>query len=220
VEATGGGSSIHGWGDHACTTRESPRMVIAMEMATQIRQLQMDHFLYRNDREALNVQSILVDAALDVGALIDAVCCRCGDWVDWQHYRPLPGISAGNHDGPGSIIRLALAEDIFGLRAGGYIEMCAMPEHRVVEVCGGYFDAYDQPKPVIDGSLRWHEVNHQNVGQALILMHGRIIRAYMVREESDDRLCLGQWGVVEGDWQFVRQPAGPLQNTMRERSRM
>ena len=195
-------------------------MVIASGTATQIRQVQIDRLSDGDDREALNVQYILVDAALKVGALIDAVCCRCGDWVDWQHYRPLPGISAGNHDGLGSIIRLVLAEDIFGLRAGGYIEMCAMPEHRVVEVCEGYFDAYDQPKPVIDGSLRWHEVNHQNVGQALILMHGRIIRAYMVREESDDRLCLGQWGVVEGDWQFVRQPAGPLQNTMRERSRI
>jgi len=194
--------------------------VIAMEMTTQIRQLQMGHFPDINDREALNVQSILVDVALDVGALIDAVCWRCGDWVDWQHYRPLPGVSAGSHGDPGSIIHLALAEDIFGLRAGGYIEVRVVREEKIIEACGGYYDAYDQPKPIIDGSLRWHEVNHQNVGQALILMHDRIIRAYMVREESDDRLCLGQWGVVEGDWQFVRQPAGPLQNTMRERSRM
>ena len=195
-------------------------MVIAVEMATQTGQLQIDHLPDGDDREMLNVQSILLDAALEVGALIDAVCCRCGDWVDWQHYRPLPGIWAGNHDGPGSSIRLSLAEDIFGLRAGGYIEMCVMREERVIEVCGGYYDAYDQPRPVIDGSLRWHEVNHQNAGQALMLVHDRIIRAYMVREESDDRVCLGQWGVVEGDWQSVKQPAGPPQNPIRERIRI
>jgi len=161
-----------------------------METATQIRQLQMEHLPDSDDREALNVESILVDAAIDVGALIDAVCCRIGRWIDWQHYRPLPGTSAGGHDDPSSIIRLALPEDFFGLRAGGYIEMCVLREERVIEACGGYHDAYDQPKPVIGGSLRWHEVNHQSVGQALMLMHDRIFRAYLVRDESDDQLCL------------------------------
>ncbi len=193
-------------------------MVIAVETATQTRQLEIDHLPDGDDREMLNVQSILLDAALEVGALIDAVCCRCGDWVDWQHYRPLPGIWAGNHDGPGSSIRLSLAEDIFGLRAGGYIEMCVVSEERVIEACGGYYDAYDQPKPVIDGSLRWHEVNHQNVGQALLVMYDRIIRAYLVREESDDRLCLGRQGVVQVDWQVAQQPAGTPQDPIKERT--
>ena len=189
-----------------------------MEMATQIRQLQMGHFPDINDREALNVQSILVDVALDVGALIDAVCCRCGDWVDWQHYRPLPGVSAGSHGDLGSIIHLALADDIFGLRTGGYIEMRVVPEEKLIEARGGYYDAFDQPKPVIDGSLRWHEVNHQNVGQALMIIHDRIFRAYLVREESDDRLCLEHRGVVQGSWQPAKQAAGPPQ-TIEERRR-
>ena len=190
-----------------------------METATQIRQVQIEHVSDGDDREALNVQSILVDAALEVGALIDAVCCRCGDWVDWQHYRPHPGIRADKQTTSASIIRLALTEDVFGLRAGGYIEMRAVREERVIEACGGYYDAYDQPKPVIDGSLRWHEVNHQNVGQVLLLMYDRIFRAYMVCEEPDDRLCLEEQGLVQGNWQLLRQPAGPLQDPIRERIR-
>jgi len=189
-----------------------------METATQIRQSEMEHFPESDDREALNVQSILVDAALEVGALIDAVCCRIGDWVDWQHYRPHPGIRADSQSTVAPIIRLALAEDVFGLRGCGYIEMCVVREERVIEACGGYYDAYDQPKPVIDGSLRWHEVNHQNVGQALLVMYDRIIRAYLVRDESDDRLCLGQQGVGQGDWQVAQQPAGTPQDPIKERT--
>ena len=189
-----------------------------METATQIRQVQIEHVSDGDDREALNVQSILVDAALEVGALIDAVCCRCGDWVDWQHYRPHPGIRADKHTTSASIIRLALTEDVFGLRAGGYIEMCVVPQEGVIEACGGYYDAYDQPKPVIDGSLRWHEVNHQNVGQVVLLMYDRIFRSYMVREETDDRLCLGQQSEFQGDWQLAKQPAGLLQTPIKERT--
>src|SRR5512136_2917566 len=89
--------------------------------------------LERDERETMpKIESILLDAALEVAALIDAVCCRCGDWFDWQYYRPLPGIGPNNRTAPDSVIRLALLEDIFGLRCGGYIEMCAAYEERVI----------------------------------------------------------------------------------------
>lgn len=53
-----------------------------------------------------------------------------------------------------------------------------MPQEEVVEADGGYYDAYRQPRPVIEGSLRWHELNPQRLGQVLIMMYDRIIRDY------------------------------------------
>lgn len=163
----------------------------AMEKSSEVNLSAEHRYPEPHERDALQtVKSTLVDAVLDVGALIDAVLCRCGDWVDWQHYRPLPGIREDNSAAADFIIRLALGDDIFGLRCGGYIEMRAAREERTIEICGGYYDAYDQPEPVINGSLRWDEVNHQEVGQMLLLIHERVMRAHILRETSDDSL---QW---------------------------
>ncbi|MBN2100218.1 MAG: hypothetical protein JW753_11555 [Dehalococcoidia bacterium] len=125
------------------------------------------------------IESVLVDVALEVGALIDAVCCRCGDWVDWQYYRPHPGTRGDGHIAAASIISLALAESDCGLRAGGYVEIYILPEEKLVEADGGYYDECHQPRQVIGGSLRWQEVDHQTVGQALLLMYARIMREYL-----------------------------------------
>jgi hypothetical protein len=158
----------------------------ATEGDTGVNQLQIRRFLQWDDEKALeNVKSILVDAAVEAGALIDAVCCRCGNWIDWEHYRPHPVISAGRDEDPGSIIRLALPGSDFGLRAGGYIEMRVLPKERVIEADGGYYDPHREPRKVIDESLRWHELSRQRLGQVLVVMFDRIIREYMVKERSD-----------------------------------
>lgn len=127
------------------------------------------------------VESVLVDAALEVGSLIDAVCCRCGDWVDWQYYRPHPGTRGDGYMAAASIVRLALAENDRGLRAGGYVEIYILPEEKAVEADGGYYDEYHQPRQVIEGSLRWQDVDHQTMGQTLLLMYDRIMRQYLER---------------------------------------
>ena len=123
-----------------------------------------------------DMAAVLVDAAVQVGALIDAVCCRIGDRVDFEHYRPHPGTAAGNRGDKATIVRLKLAENERGLPAGGYIEVRVMPQEMVVEADGGYYDAYRQPRPVIEGSLRGHELNPQRLGQVLIMMYDRIMR--------------------------------------------
>ncbi len=135
-----------------------------------------------------DIAAILVDAAVQVGALIDAGCCRIGEWVDWQHYHPHPGMSLGNGGNKATIVRLTLTEDERNLRAGGYIEVRVMPEEELIEADGGYYDAYDQPKTVVEGCLRWHEVNAQRLGQVLMMMYGRIMREYTARAKSGDSL--------------------------------
>ncbi len=135
-----------------------------------------------------SIAAVLIDAAIHVGALIDAVCCRIGDWVDWQHYRPHPEMCDGNSGDRGVIVRLTLTEDERSLRTGGYIEMRMMPREKVIEADGGYYDAYHQPKPVIDGHLGWHELDPQRLGQVLMLMYSRITREYMVHECSERSL--------------------------------
>jgi hypothetical protein len=154
---------------------------------TEVERSQAVHPVERDEREAMpKVEPILIDAALQVGALVDAVCCRCGDWVDRRHYRSHPEIRTDNRTAATSIIRLALAENDRGLRAGGYIDICVLPREGVVEANGGYYDPYHQPKPVIEGSLRRQDVSYQAVGQLLIQMFERIVRAYMACETSDD----------------------------------
>jgi hypothetical protein len=135
-----------------------------------------------------DMAAVLVDAAVQVGALIDAVCCRISDWVDWQHYRPHPRMSIGNYGVQDAVVRLMLTADERGLRDGGYIEVRVMPEEKVVEADGGYYDAYHQPETVIDGSLRWHELNPEKLAQVLMLMHNRIMREYVVHERSEESL--------------------------------
>ncbi len=125
-----------------------------------------------------DMAAVLVDAAVQVGALIDAVCCRIGDWVDFEHYRPHPGIAVGSRGDKATIVRLKLTENERSLRAGGYIEVRVMPQEKVVEADGGYYDAYRQPRPVIEGSLGWHELNPQRLGQVLVMMYDRITRDY------------------------------------------
>jgi len=194
--------------------------LLKIATATAVSQWPRNQSLEHREKEALgDIAAILIDAAIHVGALIDAVCCRIGDWVDWQHYHPHPRMSNGNCGDHDIIVRLALTEDERSLRAGGYIEMRVMPEEKVIEADGGYYDAYHQPNTVIDGALRWHELDPQRLGQVLMLMHSRIVREYMVHEKADDRLCLEQQGAVQDDWQLIKQPAGPLQKPVKERIR-
>jgi hypothetical protein len=165
------------------------QMLLNMETATAVGQLPRDQTPEHREKEAPgDIAAILVDAAVQVGALIDAVCCRVGAWVDLEHYHPHPRMSVGSQGDRATVVRLTLMEDERSLRAGGYIEVRAMPEENVVEADGGYYDAYHQPKTVIDGVLRWHELNPQRLAQVLILMHNRIMREYWVHERSDESL--------------------------------
>jgi len=160
--------------------------LLEIETATTVSQLRRNQSSEHREKEApSDITAILIDAAIHVGALIDAVCCRIGDWVDWQHYHPHPRMSDGTSGDQDATIRLALTETECGLRSGGYIEMRVMPEEKVVEADGGYYDAYHQPKIVIDGALRWHELNPERLGQVLMMMYGRIMREYMVHERSE-----------------------------------
>ncbi len=166
------------------------QMLSEIETATAVNQLPRDQALEHRDKKVPgDIAAILIDAAIQVGPLIDAVCCRIGDWIDWQHYRPHPRMSVGNRGVQDAVVCLALTEDERSLRAGGYIEMRVLPEERVIEADGGYYDAYHQPKAVIDGVLRWHELNPQGLGQILMLMHNRIMREYMVHERSEGILA-------------------------------
>jgi hypothetical protein len=163
--------------------------LLEIETATAVSHLPRNQPLEHREKEApSDIAAILIDAAIHVGALIDAVCCRIGDWVDWQHYHPHPRMSDGNRGDQDATIRLALTETECGLRSGGYIEMRVVPEEKVVEADGGYYDAYHQPKIVIDGALRWHELNPERLGQVLMMMYGRIMREYMARARSEESL--------------------------------
>ncbi len=132
------------------------------------------------------VESVLNDAAIYVGALIDGICSRSGKWVDWERYRPLFIFRPGPDEGPVSGVSLALARNERGLRAGGFIEMHVLPKQRRVEANGGYYDEYNQPRPVIEGSLSWQELTYQGLGQTLLLMYDRIVKAYGERSGDVD----------------------------------
>jgi hypothetical protein len=163
--------------------------LLEIETTTAVSQLPRNQSLEHRENEAPgDIAAIVVDAAIQVGALIDAVCCRIGDWVDWQHYRPHPRMSVGNHGVQDAVVRLTLMEDERSLRDGGYIEVCVMPEEMVIEADGGYYDAYHQPRPAINRSLRWHELNPQRLGQVLMSMHNRIMREYIAGARSEESL--------------------------------
>lgn len=130
---------------------------------------------------------MLNDAAIHAGALIEGVCSRSGNWVDWERYRPHFIFCPGPDEGPVSDISLTLAGSERGLRAGGFIEMHVLPKQRRVEANGGYYDEYNQPRPVIEGSLNWRDLTDQSLGQTLLLMYDRIVKAYGERSgEVDD----------------------------------
>jgi len=159
------------------------------EATTAVSQLPRNQSSEHREKDAPgDIAAIVVDAALQVGALIDAVCCRIGDWIDWQHYRPHPRMSIGNHGVQDAVVRLMLTADERGLRDGGYIEVRVMPEEMVIEADGGYYDDYHQPETVIDGSLRWHELNSQGLAQVLMLMHNRIMRECIAGARSGESL--------------------------------
>ncbi len=166
-------------------------MFLAMRQIAGDSQSQADQAPLWDEGGALGkVKSIVVDAAVEVGALIDAVCCRCGNWIDWEHYRPHHRVSAGKVEDPDCVIRLALPGSDFGLRAGGYIEVRVLPGERVIEADGGYYAPDYEPKKVIDGSFRWHEMDRQRLGQVLVGMFDRIMREYTEKEKSDGSAVL------------------------------
>ena len=163
--------------------------LLETETPAAVSQLHLNQSLEHCEKKAPgDIAAILIDAAIQVGPLIDAACCRIGDWVDWQRYRPHPRMCDGSHGDKHIIICLALTEDERSLPAGGYIEMRVMPEQKAIEADGGYYDTYHQPKTVIDGAVRWHGLNPQKLGQILMLMHNRIMREYMVHERSGEGL--------------------------------
>ncbi len=129
---------------------------------------------------------MLSEATIHVGALIEGVCCRCGDWVDWERYRPLFIFRPGPDEGPISAVSLYLAGNERGLPAGGFIEMHVLPKQKRVEANGGYYDEYNQPRPVIEGSFGWQELTHQLLGQTILLMYDRIVKAYGERNAGTD----------------------------------
>jgi hypothetical protein len=160
--------------------------LLGIETATTVSQWPRDLSSEpREKEEPGDIEAILIDAAIHVGSLIDAVCCRIGEWVDWQHYHPHPRLSDGGRGDQDTIVHLKLMEDERSLRGGGYIEIHVMPQEEVIETDGGYYDAYNQPRPVIDGAFRWHEVDTQRLGQVLLVMHNRIMREYMMHECSE-----------------------------------
>ncbi len=173
--------------------------LLETETTTAVSQLPRKQTLEHCEKEALDdIAAILVDAAVHVGALIDAACCRFGDWVDLEHYHPHPRMSFSDRGNKATIVRLTLTENERSLRAGGYIEVRAMPDEKVIEADGGYYDAYRQPRPVIEGSLPWYEVNQQRLGQVLMLMHDRIVREYMARAGSEESLGASSRSLYRG----------------------
>lgn len=175
-----------------------PEIETRVRQPDQVNESQIDRCPEHDQDLAMrNVKSIVLDAVLDVAALIDAVCCRIGDWVDRDRCRLHPDVSKVIREDPGPIVRLALAKGEHALPDGGYIEVRILPQEELVEADGGYYDEHNQPQRVIQVSLRWNEVNHKSLGQALLLIYDRIIRAYIVGEIPGDRSCL-------------RQPTGPV----------
>ena len=166
--------------------------------ASEVNRWRMGRHLECDDEEVLNVESVLGDAIVHVGALIDGICCRYGDWVDWQRYRPHLTLSPGHDEGLMSVISLALAENDCGLRAGGFIEIRVLSKGKTIETNGGYYDDYNQPRSVIEGYLSWHEATRQRLGQALLLMYDRIMKAYWKHADlgvsAEEPLDLGTCG--------------------------
>ncbi len=173
--------------------------LLETETTTAVSQLPRDQTLEQREKEAPgDIAAILVDAAVHVGALIDAVCCRVGDWVDLEHYHPHPRMSVGNRGDKATAVRLTLTEDERNLRTGGYIEVRVLPEEKVIEADGGYYDAYRQPRPVIEGCLRWQELNPQKLGQVLMMMYGRIMREYIAHARLEENLEVSSGSLDRG----------------------
>ena len=163
--------------------------LLEIETTTAVSQLPRNQSPEHCEKEAPgDIAAIVIDAAIHVGALIDATCCRVGEWVDLEHYHPHPGMSAGYRGDKASTVRLTLTEDERNLRTGGYIQVRVLPEEKVIEADGGYYDAYHQPRPVIEGCLRWHELNPRRLGQVLMMMFDRIMREYPVRTRFEENL--------------------------------
>lgn len=192
-----------------------------MRQPKKVNESHIDQYLEMDLDLALgNAKSVVLDAAIDVAALIDAVCCQVGERVDRDPYEPNPEMTAGGREESGALLRLALARGDHGLRAGGYIEVRVLPEKRLVEADGGYYDKHYQPQRIIHGSLHWREVSHESVGQALLLAYDRVVRAYMVREEPGDGFPPHQKPVGQAEWYSAKQSTSGAQASVEEGIRL
>ncbi len=128
------------------------------------------------------VAAMVVDTAVNVAALINAVYWPQGEWADRENNRPQPWISVYDRGSQYAVVRLILTGDEGSLRGGGYIEVRVMLEEKVVAADAAYFDVYRQPKGVISACLDWQELDPHSLGQLLVSMYDRLIMEYTVHE--------------------------------------
>ena len=144
------------------------------QVATARAQTQSRRLSGSQQRMVVDNAQILM--AAETAKLVDVVCRGFGEVVDWRYYRP-----STMSGGRGQIIRFALTENEKGLHAGGYIELNVLPEEEAISVNSGYYDTYHQPTVVCRKSLSLSEMNHQKLAQALMDIHGRVIRECRAR---------------------------------------
>jgi len=78
--------------------------LLEAEARTAARELSRGQTPEQREKEAPgDIAAILVDAAVHAGSLIDAVCCRVGDWLIWSTGQPHPRMSAGNRGVTGGV---------------------------------------------------------------------------------------------------------------------
>ena len=65
--------------------------LLEAEARTAARELSRGQTPEQREKEAPgDIAAILVDAAVHAGSLIDAVCCRVGDWLIWSTANLIP----------------------------------------------------------------------------------------------------------------------------------
>ncbi len=143
-------------------------------------QAQTGRNLEHHQEHALDdIRAILIDTAVQVGALIDGTFVDPRKKMRRRSFSP-PATLTHNFDRKGEeeTLYLALTKSNRGLHTGGYIELHLLSEKRVIKANGGYYDAWRHPRPVCEKSLSLHELDHQKLGQILVMIHNRVLREY------------------------------------------
>ncbi len=129
------------------------------------------------DHEPDNLRAILIDTAVQVGALIDGTCIDVRRKTR-KKTLPVTTPTRVDRDIEMETVHLALTKNDRGLHAGGYIEMRVFSQERMIKANGGYYDDSRHARPVCEGALSLNELDHQKLGQILMLIHNRVMREY------------------------------------------
>ena len=126
--------------------------------------------------------------ASDVVGSIKEASCEFARAMDWQQSRHVV-TCCGDRGVEVRGANYVLTENHEGLHSGNYIELSILASTDVLDIKGGYYDSYRQPKTVYSGSLALAGVTAEKLGRMLVEVHDKLSRR--AREGRLERSTVG-----------------------------